>query len=77
MVQSSGSGRIPAWLVAAGGVVLGLALVAAFVATNLPPDAAEKMRASYDGGYAKGSGRAVRGAEVRRTPLTVEGVGGS
>ena len=71
MTQSSVSGGIPGWLVAVGGVALGLAIVIGYVLTNLPPDAAEKARASYERGYEAGSrDNRVRGAEVRRTPLT-------
>ena len=75
MVRSRGSRGLPRWLVVAGGVALGLALVVAYVLNNLPPDTDELMRASYARGFEAGqdirqNNRKVRGADVRRTPLT-------
>jgi hypothetical protein len=71
MVQSRGSRGFPRWLVVAGGVALGLALVFAYVVNNLPPDTDELMRASYERGFDAGRDqRTVRGADVRRTPLS-------
>ena len=70
MFQSKGSGGLPPWLVIAGGVALGVALVAAYVARTLPPDTGEIVRASYERGYQAGADRrGVQAREVRRTPL--------
>ena len=71
MVGSRGSRGLPRWMVVVGGVLLGLALVVAYVANNLPPDTREMMLRSYARGYEVGSGgKAVsRGEVVRRTPL--------
>ena len=72
MVQSRGSRGVPRWLVVAGGVALGLVLVGAYAAANLPPEASEMIRASYGRGFQAGAGSQGQAAarEVRRTPLT-------
>ena len=65
--------RTATWILVAGGVAFGVAAVAGYILSSLPPEAGKLMRASYvqaEGGRAGPSGeRVVRGAEVRRTPL--------
>ena len=73
MVQSRSRG-VPRWLVLLGGVALGVALVGGYVLTNLPPQARDMMRASYERGYEAGRAgkdRRVRSDAVRRTPLAI------
>ena len=70
-VQPGSSRGLPRWLVFAGGVALGLALVGAYLGANMPADARELIADGYEQGFAAGVslGRERGPREVRRTPL--------